>query len=214
MRVSSFVTNEYYHVYNRGFEKRNIFLCDNDYLRFIESIKEFNNVKPIYSLYLHNQLKKRGVLDVGRLKKLVSVICYCLNPNHFHFILKQEAENGISEFMKRLGGGYAKYFNHKYKRSGFLFQGKFKSIHIDSNSYLLYLSAYINENHFIHGLGKSEEWNFSSYSDYVGKTNCGICKTNIILEQFNNDFKRYEEFSKENAIHLKNRKEDEKYLLE
>jgi putative transposase len=213
MRRHDFITNEFYHIYNRGVEKRNVFLCEADYFRFIESIKEFNSENPIYSLYLHNELRKRGVLDVGRLKKLVNVICYCLNPNHFHLILKQEIDNGISEFMKRLGGGYTKYINHKYERSGFLFQGKFKSIHIDSNEYLLYLSAYVNENHFIHGLGKSDEWKFSSYTDYIGKTNWGICKKNIILDQFDGDFEKYKDFSRENSLHLKNKKE-ERYLLE
>jgi putative transposase len=124
-------------------------------------------------------------------------------------------DGGISEFMKRLGIGYTSYFNHKHQRSGVLFQGRTKSIHVNSNEYLLYLSAYINENNFIHGYSKdSRDWKYSSYLDYVGDRQGKICDKKIILDQFNNDFKRYEEFSRENAVHLKWKKEDEKYLLE
>ncbi|MDD5490121.1 MAG: transposase [Candidatus Moranbacteria bacterium] len=213
MRKDVLTKHEYYHVYNRGVEKRNVFLCDKDYLRFLESMKEFNSTKPVYSLYLHNELKRKGVLDVGRLRKLVEVICYCLNPNHFHLILKQVEENGISEFMKRLGGGYTKYFNHHYKRSGVLFQGKFKSVRIKTNSHLLYLSAYVNKNYFIHGYGDDFDWPYSSLLDYTGKRHGRICDTSVILNQFENK-NEYREFIKENSLYMKEKKEDEKYLLE
>ena len=73
-------------------------------------------------------------------EKLVNITCYCLNPNHYHFILEQLVEGGISEFMKRLGGGYSNHYNKKYKRSGALFQGKFKSVYIESNKQLTFLS--------------------------------------------------------------------------
>ncbi|MCC6323658.1 transposase, partial [Candidatus Nomurabacteria bacterium] len=94
--------------------------------------------------------------DVGRLQKekkpLVSIVCYCLNPNHFHFILKQEVEGGISEFIKRLIGGYTKYFNITYNRSGVLFQGKFKSHLIDTDQYILKIRPYVNINYLIHDI--------------------------------------------------------------
>jgi REP element-mobilizing transposase RayT len=213
MRKDVLVEEEYYHVYNRGVDKRNIFLCDKDYLRFLESMKEFNSTEPIYSLYLHNELKRRGVLDVGRLKKLVEIICYCLNPNHFHLILKQKTKNGISEFMKRLGGGYTKYFNHHYKRSGVLFQGKFKSIRIKTNAHLLYLSAYVNRNYFVHGYGDDFKWKYSSLLDYVERGKSEICETKVILEKFK-DKEDYRGFIQENALYMKEKKEEEKFLLE
>jgi len=212
MRKQPLISGEYYHIYNRGVEKRKIFSSDSDYSRFLLSMKEFNQVDPIFSLYWHGQKKKSDV-DVRRLQKLVDVVCYCLNPNHVHFILKQVVEGGISEFMKRLSGGYTKYFNHHYKRSGVLFQGKFKSAHIDSNEYLLYLSAYINRNYFIHGYDNDLDWAYSSLWDYNGKRERGICATGIILDQFKNR-KEYQKFMQENALHMKEKKETEKYLLE
>lgn len=214
-RKVEFINDQYYHVYNRGVEKRDVFLNDSDYLRFLKSLNHFNQEDPVFSLYW-NDIKKKN-LGVGSLKskKLVNIVAYCLNPNHFHLLLKQVLEGGISEFMKRLGTGYTGYFNHKHKRSGVLFQGRFKSIHVNSNAYLLYLSAYINENNFIHGYSKNSQiWKYSSYSDYIGKRQGKMCDKNIILDQFDNNFKRYEEFSRENALHLKGKKEDEKYLLE
>lgn len=213
MRKKPLTNGEYYHIYNRGVEKRKVFLCNKDYSRFLESVKEFNSTKPIYSLYLHNQLKRKGVVDVGRLQKLVEIICYCLNPNHFHFILKQMADNGISEFMKRLGGGYTKYFNYQYKRSGVLFQGKFKSARIKTNAHLLYLSAYVNRNYFIHGYGNDSNWPYSSLLDYIGKRNSKICDKDVILDKFKGK-KDYQKFAQENALFMKEKKEDEELLFE
>jgi len=213
MRKQPLAIGEYYHIYNRGVDKRKIFLSDKDYFRFLTSMKEFNQVDPIFSLYWHNQQKRKLDVGVGHLQKLVEIICYCLNPNHIHLILKQVTENGISEFMKRLGGGYTNYFNHRYKRSGVLFQGKFKSVHIKTNAHLLYLSAYVNRNYFIHGYGDDSDWIYSSFSDYTRKRNKGICDTGVILDQFK-DKNEYREFMEENALYMKEKKEDEKYLLE
>ncbi len=213
MRKQPLISGEYYHIYNRGVDKRKIFLSNTDYHRFFTSMKEFNQADPIHSLYLHNQRKEKQAAGVRHLQKLVEIICYCLNPNHFHFILKQKENNGISEFMKRLGGGYTNYFNHYYKRSGVLFQGKFKSVHIETNAHLLYLSAYINRNYFIHGYGNDFSWQYSSFLDYTGKGTGEICNTNIILDQFKNK-NEYQEFMQKNALYMKEKKEAEKYLLE
>ena len=151
MRKTNFVNGEFYHIYNRGVDKRNIFSDERDVKRFMQSLDEFNDIEPIGSIYensSHQALGRPTSKSVKR-KKLVNFICYCLNPNHFHFILKQLVDNGISEFMKRLGG-YTKYFNEKEKRSGALFQGSFKSIHVNTNEYLLLLSAYVNLNDKVH----------------------------------------------------------------
>lgn len=213
MRKQPLAIGEYYHIYNRGVDKRKVFLSDKDYFRFLTSMKEFNRIDPIFSLHLYNQRKEKQIVGVGHLQKLVDIICYCLNPNHFHFILKQKTENGVSEFMKRVGGGYTNYFNHQYKRTGALLQGRFKSAHIDNNEYLLYLSAYINRNYFIHGYGDDFRWPYSSLLEYTGKRSKGICDTSIILDQFKNR-NEYQEFMQENALYMKDKKETEKYLLE
>ena len=115
--------------------------------------------------------------------------------------------------MQKIGTSYALYFNKKHKRLGSLFQGRFKSVYVDSNEYLLYLSAYVNRNNFIHGY-KSKNWIYSSELDYLGKRNGKLCKKDIILGQFDGNKKKYEEFMNENALYLREKKELEKYVLE
>ena len=151
-------------------------------------------------------------LASGR-KPLVEIIAYCLNPNYYHFILKQLEERGIEKYMHRIGTSHTKYFNQKNNRSGSLFQGAFKSIYIDSNEYLLYVSAYVNKNNFIHGYTKDDNWLYSSWPEYLGKVSPGICSKEIILDQFKNG-SEYKEFVDTNALYLKDKKEAEKYLLE
>lgn len=213
MRKQPLAIGEYYHIYNRGVDKRKIFLSDKDYCRFLTSMKEFNQVDPIFSLYWHNQQKRKQDVGVRHLQRLVEIVCYCLNLNHIHLILKQLTENGISEYMKRLGGGYTNYFNHHYKRSGVLFQGKFKSVRIRTGAHLLYLSAYVNRNYFIHGYGDDSDWIYSSFLDYTGKEGNGLCNTKIILSQFKNK-EEYRQFMQDNALYIKDKKDEEKYLIE
>src|SRR3989344_6431590 len=176
---------EYYHVYNRGVDKRSIVNDQRDAERFLESIKNFNSIEPIGSLYLLNFNEKQPNNQLsGETAKLVEIVCYCVNPNHYHFLLKEIVEGGISEFMKRLGGGYTWYFNNKHKRSGALFQGVFRSVHIKSNEQLLHSSVYVSLNSKVHKIsGETAGKVRSSWEEYMGKTNRNICKKGIILKQ-------------------------------
>jgi putative transposase len=155
MRKEPLVTNQYYHIYNRGVDKRDIFMSKNDLDRFTLSVKEFNVVKPIGSIK-DSMLKKQENSDVKRPAPLVSIVCYCFNPNHFHFILKQEMDGGISEFLKRLLGGYTKYFNLIHERSGALFQSTFKSHLIDDDKYFFKIRPYVHLNHLMHDIPKEK----------------------------------------------------------
>jgi len=187
-RIIQFQNKYYYHVYNRGVDKRKVFLDKWDYVRFLESMREFNRVEPIYSLYhlKRNQLSAPsapagalGALD----PPLIDIIAYCLNPNHYHLLVRQKKEGGISRFMQKLGAGYTCYFNEKHKRSGSLFQGKYKAKEIKSTYGLIKLSIYINCNAEIHGIAKKENWIWSSYLDYVNLRNGTLCnKKNIYKE--------------------------------
>lgn len=155
MRKDPLVTGSYYHIYNRGVDKRDIFANQADLDRFILSVKEFNVVKPVGSIKERFiELKFKGPSGVGHPTGLVSIVCYCFNPNHFHFILKQEVDGGISEFFKRLQGGYTNYFNLVHKRSGALFQGRFKSNLIDDDAYFLKIRPYVHLNYLIHDIPK------------------------------------------------------------
>ena len=185
MRKFEFQTGEFYHIYNRGVDKREVSLDKWDYVRFLKSLREFNN-DSIYEqrVYARNRELMGLSPEASGLSPLVEFITYCLNPNHFHFLLKQLRDNGIRIFMHKLGTGYTCYFNQKYNRSGSLFQGPFKAIHIKSDSYLLWLSGYINGNAEIHKIAKAENWIWGSYLDYTGKRRGMLCNKNIILSQF------------------------------
>ncbi|MDP2642164.1 MAG: transposase [bacterium] len=202
MRKVPFVEDEYYHIYNRGVDKRSIFEDRKDLERFFQSIKEFNSVEPIGSIFENSFEKKKDV------KKLVEIICYCLNPNHFHFILRPIVENGISEFMKRIGG-YTWYFNNRHKRNGALFQGVFKSSHINSNTYLLHVSAYVNLNNRFKG--EPYKLSKSSWDEYLGSGSDCICVPDIVLGQFKNP-KEYQKFAQSSLADIIKRKELEKEL--
>lgn len=187
-RKFSFENNEYYHIYNRGVDKRETFLDKNDFLHFLDGLKEFNRPETIGSLY-ENSFQKNKKLLGSQASKLVEIIAYCINPNHFHLILKQKADKGVEKFMQKLGTSYTKYFNNKNKRNGSLFQGKFKSKHIHNNEYLLYLSAYVNLNNKIHNIPENKI-SFSSINEYQENTNI-ICNKEIILDQYKNNNVEY-----------------------
>jgi REP element-mobilizing transposase RayT len=194
-RKEKFVEGEYYHVYNRGTEKRSIFMDSEDLTRFIKSIDEFNVVQPIGSIYENSFVKNKDK------EKLVNIVCYALNPNHFHFLLTPLIENGVEKFMQKLGTGYTMYFNNKLKRKGSLFQGVFKSVHVDSNEYLLHVSAYINLNDRVHQLGgETSKLSQTSFGVYAGELNPKFDKilgnTSIITEQFKSP-QEYKEFAEE-----------------
>ncbi len=125
MRKTKFIAGEFYHVYNRGTDKRRVFLDEYDYSRFFQSMEEFNSLRPIGSIYENSFVKINVKRQLGNRtskfkQQLVNIVCYCLNVNHFHLILQQKAKNGISEYLKRLSGGYTKYFNNKWRRNGVL----------------------------------------------------------------------------------------------
>jgi len=196
-RKVPFVDGEYYHVYNRGVEKRDIFSDYNDMNRFFKSMEYFNALEPIGSIYEKHFIDKKFGGSASKSERLVNFIAYCLNPNHFHFILEQVADKGIEKFMHRLGTGYTRYFNDKNDRSGSLFQGRFKSIHIDSDNYLLHLSAYVNLNHLVHRLGGSASKSVdsrSSWREYIAEDGFGFCEKDIVLGQFK-DKKEYKIFA-------------------
>ena len=212
MRKIKFATGEYYHIYNRGVDKRKIICDEKDANRFIQSMKEFNTLNPIGSIHAissKNRQTKHLRDSVSKKEKLAGFVCYCVNPNHFHFILRQTADEGVSKLMHRLGLGYASYFNQKYKRSGSLFQGPFQAIHINSNEYLLHASAYVNLNNKVHNLKNAI---FRSSWEEYSRNQQGLSEKEIILDQFRNTAE-YENFAKESIQIARERKEMEKILL-
>ncbi len=213
IRKVPFVEKEYYHIYNRGVDKRDIFMDALDLNRFMQSMIEFNVVKPIGSIYENSQRKRKNqprgskASTIEKETPLVNFIAYGINRNHFHLILEQVAEKGIEKFMHRLGTGHSNYFNARHKRSGSLFQGKFKAKLIDSNEYLLHLSAYINLNDRAHTRGsKASTLSWTSWEEYTDENfSNGICRKEIVLGQFKNK-KGYKKFAEESLEGIIKRK--------
>lgn len=181
-RTLPFVNDHYYHIYNRGSEKKPIFQIKWDYKRFLKTIKyyQLEGPKPKLSKYLISQIFKP---DPN--KKIVEVICYCLMPNHFHFLIKQTKEGGISEFMRKLSNSYTKYYNTKHNRVGPLLQGEFKAVLVKSDEQLLHLSRYIHLNPLVSYVTKNLDlYPWSSYFEYIGDVKDNICLTTPIKEFF------------------------------
>lgn len=159
MPARAFQTNFYYHIYNRGVDKRKIFADSQDYRRFIKSLNELNCLSVVGSLWLSDHKRFRDNLETPSVSNpAVEVLAYCLLPNHFHLLVKNLDEGNLSVYLHKLTMGYTKYFNYRYDRVGSLFQGKFKSVEIKSEQTLEYISAYINGNSEIHGIEKSGSW--------------------------------------------------------
>lgn len=204
MRKQKLVSNNIYHVYNRGVEKREIFLDVRDYKRFMLNLAFFNNTKSVSNTGRKSEIMIKNDLQISvknEGKPFIDILAFCLMPNHYHLLIRQKEENGISKFMNKVGVGYANYFNLKYHRVGPLFQGKFKSVLVKNESQLLYIPHYIHLNpvDFIrpnwreNGIKKVREvidfldsFRWSSYRDYTtGKSNFPFLNKNIVYEYFN-----------------------------
>lgn len=142
MRKVSFVPEEFYHVYNRGNSRQTIFLTKEDHARFMALLYLANGTVP----FEFRNLDLDKLFEFERGEQLVSIGAYCLMPNHFHILATPLVEGGISTFMRKLTTGYSMYFNKKHFRTGSLFEGKFKSEHVDNDEYLKYLFSYIHLN--------------------------------------------------------------------
>lgn len=190
MTNPSFVNGSYYHIYNRGVEKRKIFLDRWDYLRFLETL-DFYRKSPT-PMKLSDF--RRGVVKLKKAEKqkeIIKILSYCLMPNHFHLLVHQLQDGGISKFISQLSNSFTKYFNTKHKRVGPLFQGTFKAKIIENDEYLLQVSKYIHRNPFL--LSKSgfppSRWEgkvypYSSYGYYLSRQQHPFCDCSFILAYF------------------------------
>lgn len=190
-RIFPFSNGYYYHVYNRGSEKRPIFESRRDYQRFLKTLiyYQIEGPKPKFS---HFSLLSPFKLDPS--KKIVEIVAYCLMPNHFHILLKQTKEHGITEFMSKFSNSYTKYYNVKYNRVGPLLQGEFKSVIIEGNEQLIHVSRYIHLNPLISGLIKDLiQYDWSSYPEYLDNSSTKISSPQDVLVFFKNPLE-YQQF--------------------
>jgi putative transposase len=219
-RKISLVPGEYFHLYNRGNSKQKIFLDDEDRNRFVKLLY-ISNSKSNFNFRNNIVNLKIDAWDFERGDTIVSIGAWVLMPNHFHIYitsprpgLGEEVKEGfelpITLFIRKVCVGYASYFNKKYNRTGSLFEGKFKAVHVEDDIQAKYLFSYIHLNPIklidptwkelgIKDINKSlsflDEYKWSSYSDYFGLKR----KENIILnrENFPDYFSNIGNFNKE-----------------
>lgn len=230
MRKIPFVLGNIYHVYNRGVAKCLVCESESDNWRFLQGLCLFND-KLVSSNILWQLQKNRGRLTFNVLKEyivnhgqerepLVRILAYCLMPNHFHLLVQEIVEGGISAFMHKLGVGYTGYFNTKYDRVGSLFQGTFKSVPVDNEQYLQYLLIYINVlnpgqlvepnlkeegiQDIENVLKFTETYLWSTHQEYLHKRNSLIIEKGLLGEMFRGE-KSYRSFVRQVL-------EDKKYL--
>ena len=210
--VNFFVPGEDYHLYNRGTEKRSIFLNNTDKTRFLSLLYLCNSRSPIHrSDFIDTSLN--NLLTISREEPLVNIGAYCLMPNHFHLLVHEYIEGGVSLFMQKISTAYTMYFNKSRERSGSLFQGRFKAEHLDNDNYLKYIFAYIHLNPIgiIDGTWKNrkiknklkaleflDSYQFSSYLDYVNR-NSRIPEGNVLNKSV---FPEYFQTPKDFKSHL------------
>ena len=195
---------ELYHVLNRGVEKRKIFMNRDDHMRFVHDLYEFNDSAPAPEFIKYREIRSPDITAQRTRERIVDIHGWCLMGNHYHLLLSERCEGGLSLFCRKLNVGYAMYFNERYKRSGVLFQGRTKKLRITSDAYFLHILHYIHLNplDFLKG---SEGWRdlriqnhatalkhlgsyrWSSYLDYCGEKNFpSLLTTGLFADVFGN----------------------------
>lgn len=205
-RKTTLAPQEHYHLYNRGNNKQEVFHSREDYIRFLFYILYLQS--PIAFPAISRQttsFKREGEFSISKeiqkdisVRRSVALVSFCLMPNHFHLIVQEISEGGVSKYMQRVLNAYSKYANKKYpaKHTGHVFQGPFKSVRQKTNEQLLYLSAYVHRNPREINIWKGKETHYvwSSFQDFVGTNRWGnLLFRDVLLGQFKgkSDYKRF-----------------------
>lgn len=168
-RAIPLIAGGYYHLYNQGHNRQDIFFERENYIFFLRRVRKY-------------LAQTSEVLETSEV--WTSIVAYCLMPNHFHLLICP-CDDQLSRRMQRFSISYTKAVNERYDRTGALFQGQFQAIHVDRNEYLLHLSRYIHLNPVAARLvARPEDWEFSSYRDYVGLRRGTLPNPTIVLSQF------------------------------
>ncbi len=191
-RNTLFINGEIYHIFNRSIDRLPIFKNSKECNLFFEAMKFYLQAKPPTKFSIYR--KSRNSFPISQSDQLVSIINYCLMPNHFHITLRQEKEEGIRQFMHKISNSFAHYFSIKHKRKGHLFEDKFKAIRVEDDDQLIHLSRYIHLNPVTSYLAKNpEDYPYSSYKIYIGEEKSDFIKTSYILTNFSS-MKSYKKF--------------------
>jgi putative transposase len=211
---------EIYHIFNRGVAALPIYLVSRSYLRFLDLVDyyRFSNTPFSFSSLLDLPREERMSL-LARLRKEnaihVEILAFCLMPNHFHFLLKQLTDKGISKFIAKITNGFSHYFNIRHDRSGHLFQGNFGAVRIEDDEQFMHVSRYIHLNpvtSYLIGIENLSSYESSSYPEYIDKSS-GFTNVKESLSYFN-DPRKYKEFVEDHADYSKKLADIEHLTLE
>lgn len=205
-----FLDNHIYHVYNRGVERRQLFINKREYARFVQTIDYYRHVKPQirFSKFLSLNTTDRELFEhkLAKLPTYVDILAYCLMPNHFHFLLRQNVEHGIQIFLSNVSNSYAKYFNTKHVRVGPLFQAAFKANFIETDEELIHVSRYIHINPAAASMVSAEQltsYPWSSLGSYRLPQKKSFIEIQTVLGLFPSP-KAYEQFILDQIDYAKN----------
>lgn len=212
-RINPLITDNYYHVFNRGVNRMPIFSDRADYIHMTNLARYYKISKPEIRfskfLILASSLRKETWKKIESEESQVDILSYCFMPNHFHLLLLQTEEGGISKFMGDFQNSYAKYFNLKSDRIGPLFQGPFKAVHIETDEQLMHVSRYIHLNPYSSVVVKKPEqlstYSWSSFLEYISNVKFPICTKDDILVNFKKN--NYKNFVLDNANYQKSLEE-------
>lgn len=221
-RKHPLVNNQIYHIFNRSVDKIPIFANAwiNDHALKTINFYRFSELPIRFSLFDQWSKERQSELIQkleNKLKDQVDILCFCLMPNHFHFLIKQKIDSGISNFISLFQNSFTRYFNSKKVRVGHLFQGEFKSVLIESDEQLLHVSRYIHLNpytsYIVRGHNKILNYRWSSLADYLSENKKSFCKTKIILSLFKNK-QSYKKFVLDQAEYQRSLKNIQHLILE
>jgi putative transposase len=212
--IRNFENEKFYHLYNRGVAKQKIFQDSNDYQRLLDNFAYYLDAGLKQKISMVSKKKLIEILSSAPKKPLVSVVCYCLMPNHLHLIVKQLQDSGISQFMKDALNSYSRYYNTKYERVGPIFQGRFKAVEIEDDDQLIHLSRYIHINSYVANVTDDlENYPWSSLKLFINNKKTRLCNPELILEIVGST-KEYQNFVDDYAGYAKKLLEIDNLLLD
>ena len=204
-RITPLITGQIYHSFNRGIDHRITFSDKRELNNAIETLSyyRFKNLPVKYSVFKQWSQQRRSELknSIKKTQKSTDILSYCLMPNHFHLLLRQKADNGISRFLSNFQNSYTRYFNTKHERTGPLFLDQFKAVRVETEEQLIHVSRYIHLNPYSSYIVKSieqlENYPWSSYPEYLNIKK-GFCEIEDIIVNFKN-FGNYRKFVTDQA---------------
>lgn len=200
IRKLVFGNGEVYHVFNRGIERRSTFTDKREFERIQKLIKFYRHrdipIRFSQVIQQSQDIREKILNDLFKSERVIDILSYCIMPNHFHFLLQQNVDKGISTFISNITNAYTKYFNTKHERTGPLFEGVFKAIHIESDEQLVHVARYIHLNPVASNIISNQElenYKWSSYLEYLSLSSEEISQKELILSMFKS-IERYRAF--------------------